>query len=359
MGSDSKGRLIIRADASEDIGVGHVVRCTALAQAWCRRSHDVCFVYHEMPSALLERLDRNCFTLTQIEAETGSQADANQTCRLAQEWQADWVVLDGYSFDLSYQRVVGEIGPLLVIDDGRFEEPFTADMLLNQNLYATQHRYDRCPQHCRFLLGADFTLLRDEFLERHFASRKIPSVARKILVTFGGSDPARLSEVALQALAGVEIGDLEVVVIVGPANRRLKELQALASRAPHVVRFEINPPEMSDMLAWADLAVSAAGSTSWEMAYMGLPAIVVAAAENQVPIGEVLDDQEMAIYLGWHRDVPSEVLASAIVELVNSRTQRERMSERGRQVFDGCGGDRVVQELTNYKASRRANLISG
>ena len=125
--------------------------------------------------------------------------------------------------------------------------------------------------HTRLLLGTRYVLLRREFWPWRGWRREIPAVARKVLVTLGGGDPDNVTLKVIRALAQVEIEGLEAVVVVGPANPHLEELQAAVKDTPHPIRLESNVTNMPELMAWADVAITAGGSTCWETAFMGLP----------------------------------------------------------------------------------------
>ena len=110
---------------------------------------------------------------------------------------------------------------------------------------------------------------------------------------------------------------------------------------------------MPDLMAWADIAVSGGGSTSWENAFMGLPALMLVLAENQRPIAERLDAIRVGINLGDHSVLTAEVIASRLHSLSCDRLAREVMSKNGRQLIDGEGADRVLLHLTGNRLRLR------
>ena len=107
---------------------------------------------------------------------------------------------------------------------------------------------------------------------------------------------------------------------------------------------------MPELMAWADIAISAGGSTNWELAFMGLPSIVITIAENQKAIAAELDRQGVIINLGWHRNVNVEQIGLFLGELIGDRAKREIMSNRGRELVDGNGASRVVSEMIGMLA---------
>jgi UDP-2,4-diacetamido-2,4,6-trideoxy-beta-L-altropyranose hydrolase len=337
------GTLLIRADASSEIGTGHVMRCLALAQAWQDAGGNVVFAMAESTPSVMARLARENCVAVRIDAAIGSPADADCLLDWARIHGSDWIVLDGYSFSATYQRRIKDSGAMLLcIDDNGISEKLSADLLLNQNLHAREELYSNKPA-TELLLGPTFSLLRREFNTWKGWRREIQPNVRRILVTMGGSDPANLSGTVLQSMA--QLGDaVEIVLVVGGSNSRFADLRTQAARFGGRLRLEIDPLNMTPLLAWADLAISAAGATCWEMCMLGLPAIVIDAADCQLLLARELDRQGLALHLPKAR-VTVQELARKIDELMHASHLRSDISTRSSRLVDGGGPVRVVQEM--------------
>jgi UDP-2,4-diacetamido-2,4,6-trideoxy-beta-L-altropyranose hydrolase len=348
------GTLLIRADASPEIGTGHVMRCLALAQAWQDRAGSVVFAIAKAIPAIEQRLrDEKC-SLQHLTAQPGSREDADRTKRIARECAAKWIVLDGYEFDSRYQLAIREAGfKLLCVDDLARHEKYSADILLNQNLHAIESMYANKEGHTRCLLGPQFALLRREFLRA--VQRQQQETGTKVLVMMGGSDPANASEGILGAISAIP-EPLEIIVVVGPGNLHSDEL-IWKVHGLHQIQVVKNPEAIADLMLWADVAVSAAGSTVWEMCRLGLPAVLVSIADNQVPGAQELDHRGIAIYLGEAEMVHGAYLARELRLLLLSPEQRQRMSHLGQELVDGQGSRRVVGSMMGTELKiRRANV---
>jgi len=276
------GSLLLRADASETIGTGHVMRCLALAQAWQDTGGRVVFLMATEAPAVEARLQSEGMEVIHLPVQPGSRDDAIQTADLARRVGADWVVVDGYHFGADYQRTIRGLGlHLLFIDDHGHADHYSADLVLNQNIHAHEGIYKNREPYTRLLLGTRYVLLRREFLKWRGWKREIPEVARKVLVTMGGSDPDNVTLKVIQALQQVDVDGLETIVVVGGGNPHYEELQSSVQESRFPVLLESNVTNMPELMAWADVAVSAGGSTSWELAFMGVPALVLILANNQ------------------------------------------------------------------------------
>jgi UDP-2,4-diacetamido-2,4,6-trideoxy-beta-L-altropyranose hydrolase len=335
--------LLIRADASTAIGIGHAMRCLALAKAWQGTGGQVCYLMAESIPALEERLAREGVTVARTSAAPGTVSDAEQTVAEARRLDAAWVVADGYRFEPDYIRKLKATGlrVLSLDDDGRFDF-YAADVVLNQNISANSAMYDRRESCTRLLLGSEYVLLRPEFLAEP-RDREHPAMARKVLVTMGGSDSENVTRKVLLALLQIET-NFEARIVTGSGNPWQDELQVLAAQRAGF-HLERSPANMAPLMRWADIAISGAGGTCWELAYLGLPAIVIALSRDQKEIASGLARNHVAVSLGWHANLSEERISDTLNGLLGDPEQRRAMSGRGRELVDGRGAERVVAFL--------------
>ncbi len=344
--------LIICAESGVQIGTGHVMRCLALAQAWKRAGGPVTFLLREGMSGIEERIRAEGILLETLSKE--SEASAEAFVRAALRAGAPIAVLDGYGFGAREQQMLSGAGiRVLTIDDYGHATGYPVRWLLNQNSYAVPAMYHGT--NARLLMGPAYALLRDEFLPWLGWKRSIPDRARKILITIGGSDPDNASVKILQSLELLRhYEDLEVVVIVGGANPHRSDVQEAAQRCPVPVRVERNVRDMPALMAWADVAVSGAGVTSYELCYMGLPSLLLIVAENQRRIAESLSQSGVAVNAGMSQELSSELLAVQLQGLIDSSERRTAMSRGARELVDGLGSERVRAALLEREIKLRS-----
>jgi UDP-2,4-diacetamido-2,4,6-trideoxy-beta-L-altropyranose hydrolase len=340
-------RLLLRADANEQQGTGHVMRSLALAQAWKDAGGEVSFASSVLPMRLEDRLKREGISVEHVSAQPGSGSDANATANLARRLGARRIACDGYAFGQNYQRSVREAGILLLIDDTGELGPYEADLVLNQNLHAREALYTERARHTELLLGPRYALLRREFRQAPRTPRPMPDPARRILVTMGGSDPVGVTAPVLRALA--PLTDTEITVVVGPANRRRSEIEAAAA-AMGCCEIAEGIVDVTGLFAWAELAVVASGSTCWELAFNGIPFVTLAVADNQRLIAESLERAGVSRHAGWHADLDERELAGAVARLAADGETRAAMTAAGRQLVDGLGAERVARQLAGVLA---------
>lgn len=340
--------LLIRADASAEIGAGHVMRCLALAQAWQDAGGSVTFVQHNCPDGLVARLHDEGAAVEHVTAEPGSAADAAETAALAGRLGADWVVVDGYVFDAEYQEALREADlRVLFVDDYGHAGHYTADLILNQNAYADHSLYLERAPHTRLLLGLDYLLLRREFWPWRGSQRAVPAQARRVLVTLGGADLQNITGLIIEALGRIEDSHLEAVVIVGAGSPHAATVRGQAGNDSRITVRQ-NVTDMPALLAWADVGITAGGSTCYEAALLGLPSLITVLAENQRPVARTLADAGVVEVLGDYNALAAESVADAMRVLLADAGRRAAMAEAGQRLVPGGGAQRAVQAMHGF-----------
>ena len=342
--------LLVRADASAEIGVGHLMRCLALGQAWAEAGGRVLFLTVDPAPAIVERMRREGCEVESPEAPPGSLKDAEATARRAAVLGAEWVAADGYHFDTDFQRRLRGGGVrLLWIDDEAHAAPYCADLILNQNLHAGPELYRRRAPESELLLGPRYALLRRELRGAAAAPVDSSGGGVRVLVTLGGgASPAAAAEV-MAALAELTGLDLRVRWVVGPLDERPAALPAAAG-APRI-EWVRSPASMAPLMAWADLAVAAGGSTCWELLHLGVPTVVTVLYDNQEPIARSLAAGRAAVDLGRIDDGYRRRLCEAVGALAADPARRASLARRGRRLVDGRGAERVRDRLLSIAAS--------
>lgn len=332
------------------MGIGHVMRCLAIAQAWKERGGEVRLYTHAEAPALRQRLEIEGLTLITPTHEAGSLEEAAEVAALARDAGLCWLVADGYHFSSDYLSALQSTGiRLLVLDDLATQDLSMADIVLNQNAYASPAMY---PAVKRLLAGSPHALLRREFIEWHGRRKAEARQAMNVLVTLGGGDPDNVTRKVIALLASFTARRLSVQVIIGSANPHLESLRNV-DVGSHAVELLVNPPNLPELMSRADVAISASGSSCWELACLGLPMVLIITADNQRGVAAKLEELEIAEVLGWHEQFPADDALSRITAFLNDEPRRSRMSLRGRKLVDGQGAARVVEAMRHHPLRAR------
>ena len=333
--------LLIRADTGRKIGAGHIMRCIALSQEWKKHNGRVIFISNSSNSKLNSRITSNGFQLINLETSHPDREDIASTLSIIKETGADTIVVDGYHFNEAYHNALKNQGVKRVIIDDYNHLPFyNTDILINQNLGAEKFKYATSPATIK-LIGKDYIMLRDEFLENSHSGNNTPLKAEKILVTMGDSDPGNTTLKVIKSLNILKMKNLKIKIILGNgfSHRKTIEKELLYSTFTHEIITDAHC--MPKLMKWADMAVSASGSTSWELCFMGIPGIYLVNADNQKKIASALHKYNAGINAGWHNTVSHKELAPVIEKLINSPKKRENLFQNGKALIDGMGRKRI------------------
>ncbi len=329
---------LFRADASPEIGSGHIARCLTLARDLAAAGWRCAFACRRGTSDTVPALTRSGFPLIPV-----GEGDDLATCNILGRRQADLLVIDHYGLDAIFESDARRWTRCIFVVDDLADRPHDCDLLLDQTLGRDDRDYrPLVPSHCRLLLGPSFALLRPEFASARSAALHRRRTARieRVMISMGGTDP---HDVAAMAVEGIALSGLSVAVDVVLGSRNPSSaMLAAADRVRGPVRLLKDVSDMAAMMAETDLAIGAGGVTSWERCCMGLPALVIVTAPNQELIAKSLARAEAAEVLGNHPEVSAEGVAAAVQRLADDPSILRAMSEAAAGVCDGLGMERTV-----------------
>ena len=378
-------RVLIRCDASLTIGSGHVMRCRNLACALQRRGADLLFLCREQPGDLITHLAEEFVVMRlpplpgakpAMEGREGrdlysswlgcSQQQDADTClniiRAAATGPIDWLVVDHYGLDQSWERSIceglseieGEAPRLLVFDD-LADRPHQSQVLVDPNRLdasASDAYRAQVPDECRLLLGPAYAPL-DPLYPQLQSLAPQRSTLRRVLVFFGGVDQANYTTVALEALGHPDLADLAVDVVLGAAAPHYASVAQLVQQRP-LTQLHSGLASLAGLILRADLAIGAAGTASWERAALALPTLVTPVADNQRQGAHALADAGAALLVDLqHAPDPVVLLIQAIRTLIELPDRLPQLSDAARALGDGRGLGRLVTLLLGPASARR------
>lgn len=341
-----RAALVVRADGDETLGLGHLMRTSALAMAW-RARDGAAHLIGRCPRQLHERFTANGVDVHDIPGRTTDLTDLDATTALlasiGENWLArPWVVVDRSKCDARYVERLRELGCRVVqLDDRGDCDHYVADVVINASLVASSLPY---PSRAGTLVlaGPSYALLHRSVVGWATQPKHVPDSAHRILVTFGGADPMNATATVMHAIRRAEIPGAEIVVLVGAANPRLHELQQIADQGGPAIRVLSDVADIGELMSWADMAISAAGGTLWELACIGVPTCLIPIVADQLPNAESADRAGIALSLGSIEHFDEALLARRLSELSADRLTRDRMRASAREVVDGRGVERVI-----------------
>lgn len=331
------------------MGSGHVMRCLTLADSLHTQETDVAFICRDLPGNMCNVIEQKGYEvyrlpyrdqtvqgdadeLTVWSGETW-EIDAEQTCQVLQKLSKKesirWLIMDHYGLDKRWeQRMRPYVQKIMIIDDLANRE-HDCELLLDQNLYLNmQTRYQGLvPKHCQTLLGPQYALLRPEFYEARKKLKVRDGNVRRILVFFGGSDPTNETGKALEAIQLLNRNDIHVDVVVGGINPHKEQIERMCKQMPNA-SFYCQVNNMAELMANADLAIGAGGTTTWERCFLGLPVIAISVANNQAEVLEILGQKGVIMFLGFSEAVSQSIFAKSIKRLFDCPESIRDLSKR-------------------------------
>lgn len=345
MPTGSEPTLIVRADGSATMGLGHVMRSFALASHWRRSTGPVLFLTRQLPMSVVAIIRNAGIEVRKIDDDLSVSEECEELAASLHRLKPAWLVFDGYQFDSAYRvRLKTTTCRTLVIDDVSSGEFLDADVILNPNTAIPMPPYRTRPS-TRLLLGPRYALLREEIVACRRPNR-IAGDLKHILVTLGGGNAGELLHyIAAYVLSSRLPDDVRVTALAG----HLADAAGRFGRHPRISLLQgLDGNAVATLMNSADLAISAAGSTCWELACLGLPALLVVLAENQRMIAESLQASGFAVSLGFRDEVTAELLGEAL-ERAADPEWRQRATRIGQTLVDGHGTARVTAVMNSLR----------
>lgn len=341
-------KILIRADSSIRIGSGHVMRCLTLADDLKQKGAEINFVCREESGNLINYIESKKYKVHRLSAGI----DLNEEKRCAKiilteyETEPDWLIIDHYDSDISYESSLRSYVKKIMVIDDLANRRHDCDLLLDQNFYENvKTRYNGfVPDRCIKLIGPAYALLRPEFQNARQSLRERNGKITSILVFMGGVDLTNETCKVMKALKILNKTEITIDVVVGSSNPHRDEIEYLAEQMQNVI-CHVNVKNMAALMASADLGIGAGGTTTWERCSMGLPALVITVAENQINIAKSLAQCGCIINLGWHETVNESTIISAMENLISNPGEMHQMSFKGLQLVDAGGVRRVAEKV--------------
>jgi UDP-2,4-diacetamido-2,4,6-trideoxy-beta-L-altropyranose hydrolase len=364
-------KVAFRVDASLDMGIGHVMRCLTLADAVKAEGGQCTFVCREHDGHLLELINQRGHDAIGFPAEqmnlpsTPAAKEANGTRHanwLGSTWEKDaeltfaalqgetpdWLVADHYALDARWERVLRTACRKLMVIDDLADRRHDCDLLLDQNLGRQAQDYaGRVPAPCPLLIGPDFALLRPEFSawREYSLQRRKSAPLKRLLITMGGVDQPDATSQVLSALRDCPLpADCAITVVMGPHALWLAGVQEIAETMPWPTEVRVGVSDMVRLMAESDLAIGAAGSTSWERCCLGLPTLMVVLAENQRQAALHLENAHAAVLMELGSGLESN-LAARLDALIGHDNLRNDLVLQSSRIVDGAGTKRVLTRI--------------
>lgn len=355
--------VLLRADASQQIGTGHVMRCLTLASALREQGARCRFVSRAHAGHLADSVRSNGFDVTLLQGEIGAESQRAETAHdawLGVGWardaeqtidaigaSVDWLIVDHYALERQWESAVRHHARRVLVIDDLADRDHACDLLLDANLGRSVVDYaSHVPAACGVMVGPTFALLRSQFARarEHSLRRRRQPALRRLLLALGGVDADNATGAVLEVLDRCDLpADSTICAVMGaraPAVQAVRE-RARRMRWPTEVRVDVD--DMAGLMAKADLAIGAAGVSAWERCCVGLPSLLVVLAANQERGARALQAHHAAMLLGGTSSL-GETLPPALRQCAEPGVLAG-LSAAAAGVTDGGGVARVVDRM--------------
>ncbi len=346
-------KIALRADSSAEMGSGHLMRCLTLADDLQQKENEILFICRNLPGNLIDIIEKKGYSVARLPYNienriavddiylrwlgVSPQVDAAETEAIIKKEQTifDLLVIDHYGLDRFWEeKIQPYVKKILVIDD-LANRPHNCNILLDQNFYEhPEKRYKGLiPSFCKELYGPRYSLLRPEFRKTRKYLKSRNGIIGKILVFFGGSDLSNETNKVLYAIKLLNNSFITFDIVVGFSNPHKEHIRRECQNIPNT-RFFCQIENMAQLMAEADLAVGAGGTTTWERCFLGLPSIVEIIAKNQEETTNAVGRLGAIWNLGWYANVSITDIAKAIEMMLVNPALLKEISNKAFQLMD-------------------------
>ena len=340
-------KIIFRADANKNIGFGHAMRCMSLADAFVKKGQKCIFV--EADESFAETITNRGYECRILNSDyRNMEGEIDLLEEILEKEKPDLLIIDSYYVTNEYLSNVKKKVKTVYFDDV-LAFPYNADILVNYNVYADENGYKKLYDGLslpKLILGTKYAPLRNEF--SNAVPKKLREKAKNVLVSVGGSDPYHIAESFVKMIDSFDElkNNLVFDFVLSNMQPDLLKIKEFAQKVSWLNVYE-NVKDMKALMDKADMAVSASGSTQYELCACGVPTVNYAFADNQLEGGEKFGKDGIFIYAGDLRnnnDFYGKV-GNILTELYKDYDRRKQMSERAYALIDGYGAERLAEEL--------------
>ena len=346
---ESHPLVYIRADGNETIATGHLMRCLSIARALRRRGGIPIFIVSDASSiSLLQKMmtsdetARKAYPVIHLQTDYRNlEAEIPTMQRILSSHNVSFLLVDSYFATSRYLSQMAQICRVAYLDDLQaFDYP--VDLVINYDLEVDTSVYRSAKS---VLAGSAYTPLRSQFSLHPY---RVWEQVKDLLLSTGGTDPFGIAGGLIRRLQGLpEFENVCFHALTGPLHVHRAELLQMA-RQDERIKLHENVADMASLMAECDLAVSAGGTTLYELCAVGVPSVSYSMADNQIPCTADFDRAGLIPYAGDIRNNPDfpDHTAQKLLELSRNFPLRKELSTRMRMAVDGAGADRIAEALT-------------
>lgn len=342
----------IRMDVNDNIGMGHAMRCLSIADAIRSLGESITFITADANGQKL--LEERGYPMVCLNSRWDvPEQELESLLKLIREHKAEHIIIDKYEVSQRYLARLKEVTQVIYIDDlNQFVYP--CDCLIAYANYYDKFQYPKYYKSAKLLLGTKYVPLRQEYGMQK--EKEINSVGKKVLFLSGGTDNYGVTMAFLQELIRQEaVENYHIRLICGAFHRDVEQLQEMIKDYVKNIEILIQVKDMWNYMQWADMAISAGGTTLYELSACGTPFITYAIADNQFDNVKCFEKENHIYYAGDMRKEPEKTMRNLVCELNllrDNKKRRKEISKNLQQLVDGKGSMRIAKALIEGKENK-------
>lgn len=334
--------IAIRTDANSNIAMGHVMRCLSIADKIKALGKECLFIISEKDSEALI-MERGHKLICLDNHYDNKDAEIEKLMEVLEAHKVDKLLLDSYEVTACYMNALREKVWLCYIDD-MVSFKYPADAIINYTFNATEKLYEQYnyDDSTKFYLGGQYAPLRAQFENNRI---KIKDSVDGIFITSGGTDPYHFILKLIKKMEETGFDYISKKIVVGHFYSDIEELKKLAKDNNSLEIYQ-NISNMADVITECDIAISAGGTTLYELAACGIPTVAFSMADNQLPGVKAFDELGILKYSGDIRkdcDIVVDEIINQVDALIKSKELRENYHSKAQSFIDGKGSLRIAK----------------
>lgn len=339
-------KIAIRTDADEVRGMGHLMRCTAIAECICSLGHECLFIIKENKKAIAI-LEQNKMIYRILQnAVHGKEFELEELKGVIEREGIHTLLIDAYDVTNKYFKTLHQDVRLIYIDDlNQFK--YDVDGIVDYAWSASEEQYKKYNySDVDFLMGNQYIPVRKSFLDNR--QEQIPPTVKNVLITTGGTDPKHIVTRIIEKWNFEKYADVNLQVIIGQFYDNKEELKSLARQYPQINVYE-NLTNLSEIMSKCEVAVSAGGTTIWELCTIGVPIVGIAFVENQKGIFPLEEAGILAKAVDFLKNEENAItlIIKSIERLIEDNQYRSKLVYSAKNQVDGLGAMRIAKYIVS------------
>ncbi|MFB5630899.1 MAG: UDP-2,4-diacetamido-2,4,6-trideoxy-beta-L-altropyranose hydrolase [Nitrosopumilaceae archaeon] len=343
--SYSKKVILFRCITDSYYGLGHFQRCIVLANELKKMGYLTKFIITH--NEFIEKeLRSSKIPYIKIPNYNSITKESKNIFSIMNSNRYKIIVVDMREFseklckNLFYKKI-----KTILIDDAWTKNAY-ADLIFNGTLIKQYQKYKKKNKNCKIFVGPQYNLIKEEFKIFRKKTKKITTKSSYVVViTTGGTDPNEVSLIVIKSI--LMVPNLKIIVIVGPFSKNLKKIQEIAKGQRNIKILE-SPKNIWKIFNLADLVISSAGNTLYELSIQHVPTICIAAEEHQIPYGRLFSGYGFSIFLGLWKNINEKQIQTTLTKLLTDVNLRKKISKPNKKILDENGTKKISLEISKF-----------